>query len=151
MIWGLLQATVGLLLLTRITPESSYLTHVFPTLIIMSTGMALVFIPIASTSLHGIGSHDSGVGSAMLNTSQQIGGSLGTALLNTIAATATASYIVLHGGKSKAEQFAALTHGYTESFKVGAAFLIVGTLVVALTIRLGKESLVETEEPVMVH
>ncbi|MCX6429509.1 MAG: MFS transporter [Actinobacteria bacterium] len=151
MIWGLIQATIGLLLLSRITPESSYLTHVFPTLVIMSTGMALVFIPIASTSLHGIGSHDSGVGSAMLNTSQQIGGSLGTALLNTIAATATASYIVLHGGKTKVEQYAALTHGYTESFKVGAAFLIIGTIVVALTIRLGKESLVETDEPVVVH
>jgi len=151
MIWGLLQATVGLLLLSRITPESSYLTHVFPTLVIMSTGMALVFIPIASTSLHGIGSHDSGVGSAMLNTSQQIGGSLGTALLNTIAATATASYIVIHGGKTKVEQYAALTHGYTESFKVGAAFLIIGTIVVALTIRLGKESLVESEEPAIVH
>ena len=116
----------------------------------MSTGMALVFIPIASTSLHGIGSHDSGVGSAMLNTSQQIGGSLGVALLNTIAATATASYIALHGGKGQVAQYAALTHGYTESFKVGAALLIAGTSVVALTIRLGKESLVETEEGAIV-
>ena len=151
MIWGLIQATIGLLLLTRITPESSYFTHVFPSLIIMSTGMALVFIPIASTSLHGIGSHDSGVGSAMLNTSQQIGGSLGVALLNTIAATATASYIAVHGGKGQIAQYAALTHGYTESFKVGAALLIAGTIVVALTIRLGKESLVETEEGAIVH
>ena len=86
----------------------------------------------------------------MLNTSQQIGGSLGTALLNTIAATATASYITLHGGKGQVAQFAALTHGYTESFKVGAALLIAGTIVVALTIRLGKESLVESEEPAVV-
>lgn len=145
MIWGLIQATIGLLLLTRITPTTSYVTHVLPTLIIMSTGIALVFIPIASTSLHGIGSHDSGVGSAMLNTSQQIGASLGTALLNTIAATATASYITLNGGSGKVAQYAALSHGYTQSFKVGAGFLIVATIVVALTIRLGKESLVETE------
>ena len=107
--------------------------------------MALVFIPMAATSLHGIGSHDSGVGSAMLNTSQQIGGSLGTALLNTIAATTTASYIALHGGAGKEAQFFALTHGYTESFKVGAGLLLVGAIVLAFTIRIGKESLVETE------
>jgi len=153
MLWGLLQATVGLLLLSRITPTTSYFTHVLPTLLIMSTGMALVFIPMASTSLHGIGHHDSGVGSAMLNTSQQIGGSLGTALLNTIAATATASYIALHGGGSKTAQFAALTHGYTQSFRFGAVLLIAGAIVLAFTIRIGKESLVETdaESVVAVH
>ncbi len=145
MLWGLVQAAFGLFLLTRITPATSYFTHVLPTLIIMSTGMALVFIPMASTSLHGIGSHDSGVGSAMLNTSQQIGGSLGTALLNTIAATATTSYIALHGAGSKRAQFFALTHGYTESFKVGVGLLLVGAVVLALTIRIGKESLVETD------
>ncbi|MEI9907588.1 MAG: hypothetical protein WDO06_06585 [Actinomycetota bacterium] len=131
--------------MTRITPESSYATHVLPSLIIMSTGMALVFIPIASTSLHAIGHHDSGVASAMLNTAQQIGGSLGTALLNTIAATATASYIVLHGGATKVAQYAALTHGYTQSFKVGAAFLALGVVVIFFTIKIGKDSLVETE------
>ncbi len=145
MLWGLIQAAVGLLLLSRITPSTSYFTHVLPTLIIMSTGMALVFIPMASTSLHGIGSHDSGVGSAMLNTSQQIGGSLGTALLNTIAATATAGYLVAHGGGSKQAQFFALTHGYTQSFKFGAFLLIIGAIVLAATIRIGRESLVETD------
>lgn len=145
MLWGLIQSAIGLLLLARITPDTSYVTHVLPALIVMSTGMALVFIPMATTSLHGIGSHDSGVGSAMLNTSQQIGGSLGTALLNTIAATATAAYITANGGKGQVAQFAALTHGYTQSFKVGAAFLLVGAVVLALTIRIGKESLVETD------
>ena len=153
MLWGLIQATIGLLMLSRITPTTSYMTHVLPTLLIMSTGMALVFIPMASTALHGIGSHDSGVGSAMLNTSQQIGGSLGTALLNTIAATATASYITLHGGNGKTAQFAALTHGYTQSFRFGAVLLIVGAIVLAFTIRIGRESLVETdtESVVSVH
>ena len=151
MMWGLLQATVGLVLLTRITTHTAYLTHVLPTLIIMSTGMALVFIPMATTSLHGIGSHDSGVGSAMLNTSQQIGGSLGTALLNTIAATATASYIAIHGANGKAAQFAALTHGYTESFKVGAGLLLAGAAVLFFTIRIGRDSLVETDLIVGAH
>lgn len=151
MLWGLVQSAIGLILLTRITPMTSYVTHVLPSLIIMSTGMALVFIPMASTSLHGIGAHDSGVGSAMLNTSQQIGGSLGTALLNTIAATATAAYIVIHGANGKAAQFAALTHGYTQSFKVGAALLLAGAVVLAFTIRIGKESLVEEDLIVAAH
>ena len=151
MLWGLIQSVIGLILLSFITPISSYSTHVLPSLIIMSTGMALVFIPIASTSLHGIGNHDSGVGSAMLNTSQQIGGSLGTALLNTIAATATAGYLVAHGGKGQIAQYAALTHGYTASFRVGAGFLLVSAVVIFFTIRIGKESLVETEGAVAAH
>ena len=60
----------------------------------MSSGMALVFIPLTSTSLHGVSNHDTGVASAMINTSQQVGGSLGTALLNTVAATAATSYVI---------------------------------------------------------
>ena len=82
MVPGLLAASVGLLMLARITPETSYTTHVLPSLLIMSSGMALVFIPLTSTSLHAVSNHDTGVASAMVNTSQQIGGSLGTALLN---------------------------------------------------------------------
>ncbi|MTA05195.1 MAG: DHA2 family efflux MFS transporter permease subunit, partial [Actinobacteria bacterium] len=89
MVPGLITAGIGLLLLTRITPETAYATHVLPSMLIMSSGMALVFIPLTSTSLHAVSNHDTGVASAMLNTSQQVGGSLGTALLNTVAATAT--------------------------------------------------------------
>ena len=81
MVPGLLAASLGLLMMTRITPETSYTTHVLPSLLIMSSGMALVFIPLTSTSLHAVSNHDTGVASAMVNTSQQIGGSLGTALL----------------------------------------------------------------------
>jgi hypothetical protein len=92
MVPGLVAASIGLLMLARITPETSYTGYVLPSLLIMSSGMALVFIPLTSTSLHAVSSHDTGVASAMLNTSQQVGGSLGTALLNTVAATATATY-----------------------------------------------------------
>ena len=69
----------------------------------------------------------------------------------TLVSTATAGYIVAHGGKGQAAQFAALTHGYGASFKVGAVFLIIGAIVVALTINIGKESLVETEGAVGLH
>ena len=144
-IWGLIQATAGLYLLTFITPETAYATYVLPSLIIMSTGMALVFIPISTTALHGIGGRDSGVASAALNTSQQIGGSLGTALLNTIAATSAANYLINNPDLGDNAQVFALTHGYTASFKAGAAMLIVGAIVMMVFIKVGKESLVEKE------
>jgi EmrB/QacA subfamily drug resistance transporter len=147
MVPGLVSASIGLLLLTRITPETSYATHVVPSLLIMSFGMALVFIPLTSTSLHGISGRDTGVASAMVNTSQQIGGSLGTALLSTIAVTATTNY-------SKTNSVAqddmvggafAATHGFTVAFQFSAAFLFIGAIVLFFFINVGKESLVETE------
>jgi MFS family permease len=145
MIPGLIAAGVGLLLLTRITPETSYLTHVLPSLIIMSSGMALVFIPLTTTSLHAVGNHDSGVASAMINTSQQIGGSLGTALLNTIAATASTSFIATHQSLGKRVMPFGLVHGFTQSFKVGAIFLFAGAVVLFFFINIGKDAVVETE------
>jgi EmrB/QacA subfamily drug resistance transporter len=145
MVPGLLAASIGLLLLTRITPETSYLTHVVPSLLIMSSGMALVFIPLTSTSLHAVSNHDTGVASAMVNTSQQIGGSLGTALLNTIAATATTTYAAAHTELGKAVMPFAMTHGFTVAFKFSAGLLFVGAIVLFFFINIGKESLVETE------
>ena len=145
MVPGLIAAGVGLLLLTRITPETAYLTHVVPSLLIMSSGMALVFIPLTSTSLHGISGHDTGVASAMVNTSQQIGGSLGTALLNTVAATATTAYATTHTSLGKMVQPFAMTHGFTTAFKFSAGLLFTGAIVLFFFINIGKESLVETE------
>ena len=74
-----------MLWLTQIGVDTAYVTHVLPSEIIMSIGMGFVFVPLASTALIGVGNHDAGVASALVNTTQQIGGSLGTALLNTIA------------------------------------------------------------------
>jgi EmrB/QacA subfamily drug resistance transporter len=145
MVPGLIAAGVGLILLTRITPETSYATHVLPSLFIMSSGMALVFIPLTSTSLHAVSSHDTGVASAMLNTSQQIGGSLGTALLNTIAATATTSYIAANGALGDKLKPFAMTHGFVVAFKYSAGLLIVAAVVLFFFINIGKEALVETE------
>ena len=145
MVPGLIAASVGLLLLTRITPETSYATHVVPSLLIMSSGMALVFIPLTSTSLHGISGHDTGVASAMVNTSQQIGGSLGTALLNTVSATAAATYATTHTELGKMVQPFAMTHGFTVAFKFSALLLFTGAILLFFFINIGKESLVETE------
>lgn len=151
MVPGLIAASIGLLALTRITPETSYLTHVVPSLLIMSSGMALVFIPLTSTSLHGISGHDTGVASAMVNTSQQIGGSLGTALLSTIAVTATTSYAVANkvAESDKLGMAYAATSGFTTAFKFSAALLFLGAIVLFFFINIGKEAVVESEAVAM--
>ncbi|NCA18804.1 MAG: MFS transporter, partial [Actinobacteria bacterium] len=148
MVPGLLAAAVGLLYMTKITPETSYVTHVLPALLIMSSGMALVFIPLSTTALHGVGNRDAGVASALINTSQQVGGSLGTALLNTVAATASTSYMTANATKSP---LFGLTHGFTVAFTVSAALLVVGSVVLALFINIGKEAVVENEGGAVVH
>ena len=142
---------MGRKLKTRITPDTSYMTHVLPVLPIISFGLGLVFIPSASTSLHGIGNQDAGVASALINTSQQVGGSLGTALLNTIAATSTATYITAHGDLGPKLMHAAMTHGFTVVFKCSAALLVVGAFVIFAFINIGKEAIVETEGAVVGH
>lgn len=145
MVPGLIAASLGLLFLSRITPETSYATHVLPALLIMSSGIALVFIPLTTTSLHAVSNNDTGVASAMLNTSQQIGGSLGTALLNTIAATASATYMSANQQLGEKLQPFAMTHGFTVAFQFSAGLLFVGAIVLFFFINIGKEAVVETE------
>ena len=146
MLTGLVMASIGLLLLSRITPTSSYTTHVLPSIIIMSTGLALVFIPSATAGLHGIEQRDSGVASALINTSQQIGGSFGAALLNTIAFTAATTFA--HAHMDLGQQYA-LVHGYAVAFKFGTVFLLSAAVVVFFTINAGKDVLVEHEGAVI--
>ena len=96
---GLAIAAGGLAWLTQIGVQSDFWVHVAPQEILMSVGLGLAFPAFSSTALTRVHDRDAGVASALVNTTQQIGGSLGTALLNTLAATATASYIVAHGGR----------------------------------------------------
>jgi MFS family permease len=149
MIPGLLVSASGLLWLSRLTPTSDYLTHVVPSLVLMSVGMAFVFIPLMTTALHNVNHHDTGVASAMINTSQQIGGSLGTALLNTVAATAATNYITSHQEMGQTVKLFAMVHGFDSAFKVGAALLIVGAIILFTTINVGKDSVVESDAVVM--
>jgi predicted MFS family arabinose efflux permease len=127
---GLAMATVALMWFSRLQPHSTYALHVLVPEVIMSIGMGLVFVPMNSTSLYGVDPEDAGVASALVNTTQQVGGALGTAFLNTIAASATASYLVSRIGASKAVKQVAAVHGYTTAFEVSAA-LVAASLVVA--------------------
>ncbi|MCU1656779.1 MAG: transporter [Pseudonocardiales bacterium] len=122
---GTAAAAVGMALFTQIKVDSSFTVHVLPAEIVMSLGMGFAFVALSSTALIGVADRDAGVASALVNTTQQVGGSLGTALLNTIAASATVHYITTHGAGSGS---AAAVHGYTVAFTWGLGALILATV-----------------------
>jgi MFS family permease len=142
---GLIAASAGLLLLSRITPTSTYVADILPALLVMSSGMALFFIPSASTALHNAGEHDAGVAGAVLNTSQQIGGALGAALLNTVAISSASAYAKVNTSLGENVQVYAQVHGFSTAFKFGAGFLLLGAIVSFFFLNVGKDSLVESE------
>ncbi len=125
MVGGTVMAAIGMALFTQISVDDSYLTVVLPAQIVMSIGMGLAFVALSSTALVGVEDHDAGVASALVNTTQQVGGSLGTALLNTIAASATAGYITANGVAQTPE---GLVHGYTVAFTWGLGALILAAV-----------------------
>jgi predicted MFS family arabinose efflux permease len=126
---GLLLGALGLAWLTQIGVHTSYWTHVLPPQILASVGLGLAFPTFSSTALTRVKERDAGVASALVNTTQQVGGSLGTALLNTIAATATATYSTAHG---PAFAQAGVVHGFSVALGVGAAFLLLAAIVSAV-------------------
>ncbi|MFI6037747.1 MFS transporter [Streptomyces sp. NPDC051315] len=132
---GMLLAATGMLILTRMTVHSTYATDILPALVLMGLGMGLTFMPVFSTATAGVDPQDAGVTSATVNTSQQVGGSIGTALLNTIATTSGAAYVGAHltDPARRAEVTAAGTvHGYTVAIGWAAAVMLTAALTAAL-------------------
>ncbi len=134
MVVGFVLAGAGLGLFTLVGVHSSYFPHIFPAEIIVSFGMGTAFVPLSSTALIGVDPADAGVASAMVNTTQQTGGSLGVSLLNTIAASSTAGYIAAHGSGA-AVRAAAAVHGYTTAFSVSAILLGVAAVTTFFILR----------------
>ncbi|MEP6666878.1 MAG: MFS transporter [Nocardioidaceae bacterium] len=142
MVPGMVMAVVGMLLLLLITPDTAYWSHVLPAMLLMSAGLAGVFIPASSTALVGVGHHDAGVASAVLNTAQQVGGALGLALLNTLYAGAVTDYVgknLRNPADTERVTGLALVHGYHVSFFWGATLLFLALLVVVFFINAKKE------------
>ena len=125
MVGGTLAAAAGMVLFTQIKVDSSFVSHVLPAEIVMSLGMGFAFVALSSTALIGVDARDAGVASALVNTTQQVGGSLGTALLNTIAASATVEYIRTHGAGSAAP---GAVHGYTVAFTWALGALVLAAV-----------------------
>ncbi|HEY5317751.1 MAG TPA: MFS transporter [Solirubrobacteraceae bacterium] len=126
--FGMTMGVIAMLLLTRLTPGGNYAVHVLPSLLLVGTGMGCVFAPAFSTATLGVKNTDAGIASAMVNTSQQVGGSVGTALLSTIFASAAATYASAHVHAAGLTNAASI-HGYTTAFDWAAAIFGLGLLI----------------------
>ncbi len=124
---GMVVGAVAMLLLTGVTVDSDYATHVLPALLAMGLGLGLIMAPAMSTATLGVDRRDAGVASAMVNTGQQIGGSIGTALLSTLAAGAAGRYGAAHAPATDLAAQAAV-HGYTTAFVWSAGIFVIGAV-----------------------
>lgn len=142
---GAALGVTGLLLFSRISLDSTFVGTLLPAELIMAFGMGFIFMSTTNLALVGISNDDAGVASAVVNTTQQIGGSLGTALLSTVAFTALATYVTDRAATVTSEAgLAQLTadaaiHGYSLAF-VWAAGLMGLALVIALVLVKAKKT-----------
>ncbi len=134
---GMLLAATGMLILTQLTVDSTYATEILPAMLLIGLGMGLTFMPVFSTATADIAPQDAGVTSATVNTAQQVGGSIGTALLNTIATTSGAAYVTAHLHDPATRELIAregIVHGYTVAIWWAAGIMLLAGLIAALMV-----------------
>ena len=137
---GFVVAALGMTLLTQMKVDSSYPALILPALILLGLGLGTAFMPAMSLSTHGVRPSDAGVASAMVNTSQQVGGAIGTALLNTIAASATTAYAKDHIAEATSKpagqllKLEAMVHGYTSAIWWAVGILLVSAAIASVFI-----------------
>jgi EmrB/QacA subfamily drug resistance transporter len=141
---GMLIAAAGMAWLAQVSPTSTYAANVLPALLVIGTGIGLTMATAMGTATLGVDAGDAGVASALVNTGQQIGGSIGTALLSTLASSA-ASTDIAHGPA------AAAVHGYTTAFWWAAAIFAAGGVICGLLLRGGVPEQAPAGELVMAH
>jgi EmrB/QacA subfamily drug resistance transporter len=134
---GMLIASGGMAWLAQLSISSSYASAVLGPIIVLGLGLGLIIAPSINTATTGIEQADAGVGSAMVNTSQQIGGAVGTAVLSTIFATALTGYLKSHA-PSPVLPFAAAVHADSVAFLVCAGVFLAGGLISGLLLRSGR-------------
>ena len=128
---GLALSTVALVLFARLPVHGHYFSDLFPGFLIGGLGLALAFIPMSIGALTGVGPAEAGVASGLINTSQQVGGAIGVAVVTTVATSFTNRYVHSHAG-SNAFSAAALTHGFHVAFYVLAALAGAGAVISVL-------------------
>jgi EmrB/QacA subfamily drug resistance transporter len=124
---GMIASAAGLVLLTRLPVDGSYLTDFLPSLVIVSLGMGAVFVPLTLIATTGLEDDDQGLASGLFNTSQQVGGALGLAILSTVAASRTT-----HLGGSSAD---ALVGGFHYAFAGTVLFVAAGLALLLALLR----------------
>jgi EmrB/QacA subfamily drug resistance transporter len=139
---GMILGMLGTVLFTRLTPSADYVGHVLPGLIVTGLGLGLIFAPATASATAAIKPSDAGAASALVSTTQQIGGSVGTSLLNTIAVSATMdalrrAAIPPNPGMAKLVKTQAIVHGYSMAFWWCAVFFGVGAVVTFILLESG--------------
>jgi EmrB/QacA subfamily drug resistance transporter len=129
-------AAVGILWLTRLTPGDSYWTHIFGPLVLAGLGFGLSFVPMTMAATAGLPQHQAGLAAALINTTRQVGGAVGLAVMATIAAGAvsasTAAHVAGHRPGALRELASSLTTGYDRAFWISAVALLVGAALASL-------------------
>jgi len=128
LITGLAIGTGGFIFLTQLSGHNDYLNHVLPAMVILGVGFGMSFVPATIAATSGVAREDSGLASGLLNATQEVGGSLGLAILSTVATTRITN--TLHGGAALP---VALTHGFTGAFTV-SGLLCAASAVLALVL-----------------
>lgn len=153
---GCLLTGVALVWFGQLTVDSTYLTLLLPAMVVMAVGLALIFVPITLTAVAGVEHEDAGIASALLNVSQQIGGTLGLSILVTVFATSVKNFLtspqpIIGGGSQQSIQhqiqLAAFAHGWAAAFRFAAIFAAIGLVVTLMGIHV-KPSEVGREQPV---
>jgi EmrB/QacA subfamily drug resistance transporter len=140
---GMGVSAAGLVWMTGLDLASDYAAHVMPVLVVTGLGMGLVIAPAMSLAVAGVAAEDAGVASAAVNTMQQIGGSIGTALLNTLAASAATDYLADKDPRDPAVLAQAALESYATAYWWSAAFFAAGLVISVVLYRRGRV----TEDP----
>jgi len=143
--FGMLLGATSAALLTRLGPHASYAADILPSVLLVGIGLGLIFAPVADTGTSAVPTRDTGVASATLNTGNQLGGSIGTSLLNTIFAGAISAFIVahartgglVHGRPTQHLVTQAILHSYYVTFWWVTGIWILGALVCGTLLRFG--------------
>jgi EmrB/QacA subfamily drug resistance transporter len=147
---GMAITAIAMVFLTQLDATSTYAANVLPALLLQALGMGLIFAPAMASATLGVAASDAGVASAMVNTSQQVGGSIGTAVLSTLASGATSAFLTGRPASPAAIEAAAV-HGYTTAFWWAAGIFAVGALVCGLVLRSGVPQHPPVGEPALAH
>jgi MFS family permease len=144
---GMALGAVGLIWQTRLGLDSTYAADVLPAVVVTGLGIGLVMAPGMSLATSGVAAEDAGVASASVNTMQQVGGSIGTALLNTLAAGAATSYLSGRDATSKIVQAHAALESYSTAYWWSAAFFAAGALITIVLYRRGTPTPTAADAP----
>ncbi|MDX8153547.1 MFS transporter [Patulibacter brassicae] len=147
---GMLLGAASMLWFTGLDVDGGYAGHILPGLLVMGVGMGLIFAPAMATATLGVAPQHAGVASAMVSTGQQVGGAVGTALLSTLAASATSGYV---DGRVPSQQVLAeaAVHGYTTAFWWAAGIFLLGAAVSAALLPRRAAAQAPVGEPVLAH